>query len=495
MRFARTLFLRLPPHFGYVRAHPHDVTLPFASAYVSSMVKTTGREVEVLDVWANGWSMEKVLNRAGEFRPDAVFLDSSAGAVPITLQVCREIKKLLPVKSIIFGTVPTYFPEVLFSDPSLFDVGMTGECEETSVKLLDAWEEGKSMREVAGLVYWDAEKSLPVKTAERPMLMDLDQLPHIDYSLFNLKHYRKFSFPVPLFRPVRWGHLLATRGCPYRCAFCGYDHRQSLGKEFRKFSPGRVADEFQILARGHGVNAVSIEDDCFTLDRAHVFALCDEIESRNTGVKWVAQTRVDLLDRALMKRMKGAGCVGLSLGVESGSDRILDLLRKGTTRAKSEKAIHEAAEEGLMLRLLFMIGNPTETEEEVEETLDLALKARAITIQVHFCTPYPGTSFFGQEKADIEHWEDYSSYNAIHRNLSKVPDQRLRELRNCIYHKYYFSWRYFKLFFRQRLLYLAGQAASDVPLILRAFWYMVRRPSASRRRSFSEMSGRKYLKF
>jgi radical SAM superfamily enzyme YgiQ (UPF0313 family) len=370
---------------------------------------------------------------------------------------------------------------------------MTGECEDTAVELLDALEQNKGLENVAGLVYWRSDVSQIKKTSLRPLRQDLDQLPFIDYSLFDLKYYRKFSFPVPLFRPVRWGHVLVTRGCPYNCSFCSHDHRQSYGKEFRRASANRVVDEFEILASEYAINAISIEDDCFTLDRDHVITICDEMERRNLNVKWVVQTRADLLDKALMIRMKQAGCVGFSLGLESGSDRILKLLKKGITRAQSEQVIHNAAKEGLMLRLLFMIGNPTETREEINETLDLALKAQAITIQVHFCTPYPGTSFFGQEEGDFKHLENYSSYNAIHRNMSLVPDNELRELRNSFYHKYYFSWHYFKLFLRQRLLYLAGQAANDVPLILRAFWYMIRGTSASKKRALSKIRKKRFI--
>ncbi len=486
MSTSRSLFLRLPPYFGYARHHPHDVSIPFTCAYGASIIRKSGREAAILDAWANNWSREKILTFVGDYRPDVIFFDSSTGVIPILREFSREIKKSLTVKTVIFGAVPTFSPDVVFKGDLLFDVGIVEECEQTVVHLLDALENNQPSDEIPGLVYWDKEKSKMVKTGQRPLLENLDLLPFIDYSLFNLKLYRKFSFPIPTFRPARWGYVLATRGCPYQCSFCGHDHRQSYGKNIRRSSPKRVASEFETLVLKHKVNAISIEDDCFTLDRNYVLEICDEIEKRNLDVKWVVQTRADLLDKPLMHRMKQAGCVGLSLGLESGSDRVLKVLKKDITRAQSEQIVREAAEEGFMLRLLFMVGNPTETREEMDETLDLALKAEAITIQVYFCTPYPGTSFFGQTKDDLNHLESYSSYDAIHRNMSRISDHELQEIRNRFYRKYYFSWRYLKLFFRQRLPYLAAQVSNDIPFILRSLWYMARPPSVSQKRFLSQ---------
>lgn len=488
MDIKRVLFLRLPPYFGYTRHHPHDVTLPFSTAYAASAIKETGREVMVVDVWANNWELEQVLRHISNFQPEVIFFDSHTSVVPVLQEVNHAIKKQFPVKTVIFGAVSTFFPEVIFNGSSLFDVGIVGECEDTVVELLDALDKNRSLEDVAGLVYWQTDNSQIITTAERPLCKNLDNLPFIDYTFFNLKHYRKYSFPIPLYKPVKWGHILSTRGCPYTCSFCSHDHRQTYGKTFRTSSPKRVADEFERLVLNHNVNAISIEDDCFTLDNDYVISLCDELEKRNLDVKWVAQTRVDLVNRKLMKRIKRAGCVGLSFGVESGNDRVLNILQKGITRSQSEQVFRDATDEGLMLRLLFMIGNPSETVEEVKETIDLAIKAKAITIQVHFCTPYPGTSFFRPQEGDMSQLNGYSSYNNILRNMSYIPDEQLLELRNYFYHKYYLSWRYFKLFFQQRFRYVFGQAVNDAPFILRSFMYVVRTNQSTVREVASKVS-------
>ena len=207
MNITRTLFLRLPPYFGYVKHHPHDITIPFSTAYAASVIKETGREVNVVDVWANNWTLGQVLRHISNFRPEVIFFDSHTSVVPILEEVNLAIKKQFSVKTIIFGAVSTFFPEVIFNGSSLFDIGIVGECEETVVELVNALDKNRSLEDIAGLVYWQTEKSQIIKTAERPLCKDLDNLPFIDYRLFNLKHYRKYSFPIPLYKPVKWGHI------------------------------------------------------------------------------------------------------------------------------------------------------------------------------------------------------------------------------------------------------------------------------------------------
>jgi len=486
----RILFLRIPPFFGYVLHHPHDVTLPFTIGYAATALQQQGYEVDVIDVWANGWSLQQCTKYIFDFKPDIVFYDASTGVVPTMQHLQEEIKQQSDAISVVFGTVSTYFPEILFKSADEkglpqghFDMGLVGECEQTIQELIVALNERKRLWDIPGLIYSNTQNKPLIKTPNRSYIKDLDKLPIINYQLFDLKQYRKYSFPIPVLHSVRWGHILSTRGCPYSCSFCSHDHRQSYGRLIRRHSPARIADEFEVLVKHHGVNAISIEDDIFTVNRNYVFEVCDAIEKRNLKVAWVIQTRADVLDRTLIKRMKSAGCVGASLGIESGNDRVLQALNKEVTAQQIEDTIDIAAQEGLMLRLMFMMGNPDETEAEIRDTFKLAMKAKAITVQMHYCTPYPGTDFFDPEIDNIDQLSDFSSYNAIYRNLSQVPDWRLQELRNEFYHRYYFSWKYLKLFSRQRLPWFIAQAKDEIPFLLRSLWFLIKPSKIGTKRS------------
>lgn len=472
-RAQRVLFVRLPPFIGFKTHHPRDVTLPLTIAYTATMAKQQGRDVHVTDVWSSERTMHDVLAEIRAFGPDVVLFEAHAGPFPVVQRCAEQLRDLSDARLLAYGSVPTFMPERVVGPDGPFDVAIAGESEFTSIDLLDAFDEGRPLSEVDGIAWWDAESGKVAKTRPRGMPKDLDALPMVDYELFHLPDYCKFSFPMPIHGEVRWGHALATRGCPYPCTHCSFDHRQSFGRLFRRHSPKRFVDNLEVFASRYGINAVSIEDDIFTLDRKYVLAICDEIDARGIDVKWVAQTRVDCIDEELVKRMKRAGCVGLSLGIESGNDRVLEVLKKGFTRQQAIDGIRLCQDHGLMMRLLFMIGNPTETAAEVEDTIDLACQAEAITVQVHVSTPYPGTGLLGEDEGDAKHIQDFSSYNKIVHNHSAMPDEVLWSLQKKFYRKYYFSWRYLSTFFRQRVRYLDGSLRRDVSLAFQALWYLV----------------------
>jgi radical SAM superfamily enzyme YgiQ (UPF0313 family) len=469
----RIQLVRLPPFLGYPTHHPRDVTLPFTLAYTASLARHSGRDVYVTDAWSSERTMRDVLAEIRGFAPDVVIFEAHAEAFPVVERCARLVRESGAAHLAAFGSVPTYMPERVVGPGRAFDAALAGESEWSSLDLLDALDAGRALEEVDGISFWDERQGKVVRTRPRALPKDLDALPTIDYSLFRLEDYCKYSFPMPIHGPVRWGHVLATRGCPYPCTHCSFDHRQSFGRPLRRHSPKRVVDDFALLASRHGVNAVSIEDDIFTIDRKYVLALCDELDARRPGVKWVAQTRVDCMDPELVARMKRAGCVGLSLGIESGNDRVLDVLKKGFTRQQALDGIRLCQDAGLMLRLLFMIGNPTETGAEVEDTIDLARQAEAITIQVHISTPYPGTGLLGEDEGDARHLPDFSSYNKIVHNHSAMPDEELWALQKKFYRTYYFSRRYLVTFARQRLRYLDGSLRRELSLAARAVWYLL----------------------
>jgi anaerobic magnesium-protoporphyrin IX monomethyl ester cyclase len=462
--------VRIPPFIGYETHHPHDVTLPFALAWIATIARARGWSVQLIDAWASGERMSDVVTRLRSVSPDVVVFEAHAAPYQAVLHCARAVRDCTRCL-IAFGTVPTFTPQQVVGPELPFDVAIQSEAELTVAALLERIGSGAAYDDVAGIALWHEASRQVVRRPARDLLLDLDALPPLDYRCLDLSRYYKYSFPVPLHRTVRWGHVLTTRGCPYPCTHCSIDHRQSFGRRLRRHSAERIGAELQHLSEQYAINAVSIEDDIFTLDHRHVHAVCDEIERRGLDLKWVAQTRVDCIDRPLVQRMKRAGCVGLSLGIESGNDRILVVLKKGFTRNQALEGIRICQEEGLMLRLLFMVGNPSETLQDAQDTIDLALRARAITIQVHIATPYPGTTL--SVESDLGNGlHDFSSYNRIVSNMSRIPDPELWALQSHFYRTYYFSPRYAWLFTRQRLRYIAGSWRRDLPLVIHAARYL-----------------------
>ena len=217
-RTQRVLFVRLPPLVGFEDHHPRDVTLPIPIAYMATMVQESGRRARVIDVWATGQSMREVLAEIREESPDVVVFEADAPPYPVVLKCAESVRKELPeTRLLAFGSVPSFMPGRVVGGDLPFDVAIHGEPEFTTLELLDALGHDKPLADVEGIAVWDAQREAVLKTPPRRESDDLDQLPHPDYDLFDLDRYRKYSFPMPLNRRVRWGHVLATRGWRTNC--------------------------------------------------------------------------------------------------------------------------------------------------------------------------------------------------------------------------------------------------------------------------------------
>ncbi|MBZ0254194.1 MAG: radical SAM protein, partial [Candidatus Methylomirabilis sp.] len=297
-------------------------------------------------------------------------------------------------------------------------------------------------------------------------------LPFIDLALLPYWGYRKLSFPVPSFRRAQWGFMLTSRGCPYHCIFCSPTSRQTIGKGFHAMSAERIAAEMRFQATQFGVNAVSFEDDIFSLDQTRVRELAELLASRGNKVPWIVQTRHDCLSPDLVRTMRRAGCMGISVGIESGSNRILQVIRKDTSKEAIRETVRAIHATGMNLRLLFMIGNPTETREEIEETIAFARELTAVTMQVSFCTPYPGTTIFDPDRPGAMNFSGYSDYNNLQSNLSAVSDEELVALHRRFYRAFYLSPKYLWLYARRRLPYLPFNAGHEWFLVKKTLAYL-----------------------
>jgi radical SAM superfamily enzyme YgiQ (UPF0313 family) len=217
--------------------------------------------------------------------------------------------------------------------------------------------------------------------------------------------------------------------------------RVSVGKKLRRRSPQSIADEFEHLAK-QGVNIVSFQDDSFSAHRGFVQGVCNELMARRSIMPWMARVRVDELDYRLLKLMKQAGCVMLGIGVEAGSQRIIDNMMK--TKRKEpwadlcRQVFRWTRELGIGTNAYYVIGNPTETREEIQQTIRLALELNSDSIQVHFYTPYPGSKAWNRFKEQMNGTEcgEMFHYATPKLALSEVPIDELVKIRSEFYRSY-----------------------------------------------------------
>jgi len=252
---------------------------------------------------------------------------------------------------------------------------------------------------------------------------------------------------------------MTSRGCPFNCTFCASS--LLFGKRFRGRSPKNVVDEIEQVVSEYNPESIEFSDDEFTLDRKRVAGICDEIRRRGLSVIWACSSRVDVISRELLRKMRAAGCFFIYYGVESGSQRILNLMRKGITMEQVIDAIRWTKEVGIETLASYIIGFPGETEEDIEETIALAKKLNTDYAQFSLATPYPGTELYSSAKEKglllTEDWPQYTAGKPIILNNDCSKEDLMRLLTKA-YKSFYLSPRILLRHLRKRHL----------PLILRA---------------------------
>jgi radical SAM superfamily enzyme YgiQ (UPF0313 family) len=198
--------------------------------------------------------------------------------------------------------------------------------------------------------------------------------------------------------------MFTSRGCPFKCAFCDRPH---LGKRFRARSAQNVVDEFQACVE-LGIHEILVYDDTFTVGRRRVLEICDEIQRRGLDVGWDIRARVDTVDEDMLRALKAAGCERIHYGVEAGSDRFMEVLRKGITVEQAREAFRLTRKAGIGTLAYFMLGIPGEQPEDCRQTMRLARELDPDFVHITILTPFPGTEIYRQALEegvyDSDHW-------------------------------------------------------------------------------------------
>ena len=276
------------------------------------------------------------------------------------------------------GVHPTVATDEVARNQNI-DYIIVREGEISFANLLDAIRDGKSQeRVIVGI---------------RP---DLDKLPFEDRELFDYKVTTSFAANFPgIFRPPSVT-MIASRGCPYDCTFCAPHARTMFGKKVRYRSVDNVIEELRILRERYHFRSLFFWDYSITLNRKWLYEFCEQYKKNGFKALISANSRADAIVRNedLMKDLSEAGLRMLHIGYESGSQRILDFIRKGTTVEQAIRATDICKKYDIIVRGLFMLGIPTETKEDVQKTIDLIRTARPQIYSFSYFTPVPGSHLY-----------------------------------------------------------------------------------------------------
>jgi radical SAM superfamily enzyme YgiQ (UPF0313 family) len=319
------------------------------------------------------------------FAPDIVgitVLSVKASSGARVAAICKEVDDRITVA--VGGDHPTVLAARTLQDANI-DFVVRGEGEASMADLVAHLQDGNGRRlaHVAGLSYREGEEIH--HNAARELIPDLDglPLPAID-ALMQLDSYR----------PVDFGAIMSSRGCPYACTFCGVANLWSRKVRYR--SVASVIREMEWLKETYGTEYFSFRDASFTLSRKRVEELCGEIIRRDMRIDWECLTRPDLLDEAMVEAMKRSGCVTVRIGLESGSKTILEHMKKHLDLDAVRRAAQILTEHGLYWAAYLLVGTPMETKETVKETLAFVREIAPPFLTLARFAPIPGTEMYDE---------------------------------------------------------------------------------------------------
>lgn len=371
------------------------------------------------------------------FSPDVVGLTVMTQKVPSAIKVAKIAKAINPaIRIIVGGQHPTLLPAEMLDYPEI-DFVVRGEGEETVAELLDVLRVGSpDYASINGLSF--RREGIIVNNPVRPLIEQLDFL--APSSLGRLLHLETFS-------PIQLSTVMTSRGCPYQCAFCSSGKMWSRRVRFR--SVKNVMQEIKSLKENHGVKNITFMDDSFTVNKKRVIDFCASLIDEQMDITWSCLTRVNMINDNIIKLMKKAGCTKVDIGIESGNQRVLELISKDITLEDIRRAVKVLRRNRMFWSGFFMFGFPTETEQEVLDTLRLMKELRPDWVNISIFTPYPGTPLFAlaREKGMISEKPDYTLYshqNTESRKTDTMSTAQFAQLANRIFrevHAYNSSYR------------------------------------------------------
>ena len=354
---------------------------PLCLLNCAGLIKNKGLQIEILDARATTIEESELVRKTAG--ADKVFITSSPRdrwQCP-NLELETFIKVVRPLRKdnlFIMGVHGTLFPEMMLRESGACAV-IRGEPEMTVFELC----EGRDTSEINGISYMKGPEV--VHNPERPLL-DINELQVPAYDFIDIRNYNYELLGDHL------ALLETTRGCPFSCLYCLKD--MFGGKAFRKKSAEKVAGEIDCIVRQAGAKSLYFYDLEFTADRNLVVELCNHMIKNRYNIPWCCQTRADSVDAALLALMKRAGCTLIHFGVETGSEKIMQVINKKISLSSIEKGIRLTQKAGIGTACFFMFGFPGETLRDMEETIRFSLKLNPSYASFHIATPYPGTAFY-----------------------------------------------------------------------------------------------------
>jgi len=411
---------------------------PLGILYLAAYLRReSAAQVDIFDLTFRKRPFDALRHGLARERYDIVGLSVMTSMLREAVQASAIARETNPQALVVWGGPhPTVLPDDSLARPQVDAVAL-GEGEDT---LLELARRGGDPANVAGLWYQTAGGEI-VRNPPRPLIGDLSTLPWPARDLVDMKTYARAWYSLTAAAPNLLGTSLVTsRGCPYVCTYCQPTLRQLFGKKVRRRSVDDVLGELVHIKETYGLNAFMFEDDTFIIHRPWVHEFSERLRAMKLGFRWGCNVRADLATRDLLQPMAEAGLVQINMGIESGTQRILDqIYDKRITLQQIQQAVDTARQLGLKVGGYFMLGAPTETEQEIERTIGFAARLPIDEAAFNITTPLPGTHLWEQTRdlvgGDIAEFDYY--HTSVYNSPQVLPAKRLQWLKRKAYLKFY----------------------------------------------------------
>jgi len=411
--------------------------------YLAASLRKNHHQVSILDCAQKKFDHDQYRHYLAEEKPDIVGVQMYTCDFSSSKR-CVDIAKAFNRKmiTIIGGPHPSGAPALTMHMLKNADFAFAGEAEPGLPKLIQHIEfpDMEKIDFIEGLIYRHRGQIVQNK---RGHIHNLDDIPFPSWDLINPRAYPDaphgtFSKRLPI------APIITSRGCPYQCTYCGVS--VNAGRIFRMRSVHNIIEEIKYLQHSFGIREFHIEDDNFTLVRPRVMEFCKKIQEEKISMDWACTNgiRLDRLDKELLLNMEKAGCYSFSVGIESGSPRILaDMKRDETLETMIEKMelIHSSTK--IRTTGFFMMGYPAETREDIEKTIALSLRLPLNRAQFSNFLPLPGTEIYERlvedKKLNPESipWDHYQNNRTVF-SPEGISAKELRSLMKKAFARFYF---------------------------------------------------------
>ncbi|MDO9391363.1 MAG: radical SAM protein [bacterium] len=400
---------------------------PMWLCYAAGYLEQQGHQVVLIDSPADSLQWPEIESRITVFAPEMVVLDTSTPSIYNDVEVGAKIKAVVPKSMVVLvGPHVSALPEETLKINPAIDAVAIREYEHTLAELAEVIGQRGDPTTVKGLAFRKGEKIFVAP--QRPLAEDLDSLPFVSAAYLKHLDHRHYFYGHSEYPIVT---IITGRGCPHQCVFCVYP-QVFCSRKPRLRSIPNVVNEIEFILKNYpDVKSIMFEDDTLTFNKKRCVEFAEEVLKRGLKFKWSANSRCDI-DLETMQLLKKAGADLFCVGVESGDQGVLDQMKKSLKVERVRQFFKDAKQAGIRLHGCFMVGNPGETKQTLETTLEFAKELNPDTAQFYPIMVYPGTEAYEWAKSNgfltTTDFREWLTPEGMHNSIVSRPGLTSRDL-------------------------------------------------------------------